>query len=247
MNKTDTFFKAKIDSLYDSVERDAYPKFTAFLDEHQIALAEQVLHHKNGYCYWGGFAEADRRMLGIYPDYVQREELSFPIAILKIAYPKNQTLTHRDVLGALMSLQLKREAIGDILLGEDTVELAVSDHLSTFIQEQLLKIGRIGVQVTQTDVISLAQESRLQPLEGTVSSLRLDSMVAFVTRLSRSKAVLLLQAGRVSVNHVEATESDLQLKPGDTFTVRGYGKYLFPEPPRMTKKMRCYVTIYQYI
>lgn len=247
MDKTDVFFKTKIESLYASVERDAYPKFTSFLNEHQIALVHETLRHKSGYSFYGGYEEAGRCMLGIFPDYMEPETESFPLSIVHLDYPKGQLLTHRDVLGSFMALQLKREMVGDIVFQEGAAEVAIAEHLGPMIVEQLKKVGQVGVQLTLMKQMTFAPQAKFQTLEGTVASLRLDNMVAFVTRLSRSKAVQLLQSGRVFVNHMEKTESDLLLKQGDTFNIRGYGKFLFSEPTRMTKKMRCYVTIYQYI
>lgn len=245
--KTDEYFKSKITHLYDSVQRDCYPKFSAFLDTHQYSLAHQVLNHKQGVSYSGGYEQADRQMLCVYPDYIQPDDLTYPIAVLQLRYKKEHPIGHRDVLGSLMALQIKRETVGDIIVSDGLIELILMDHLADFVQSEIQKIGRVGVTITRVPTVTLANIPKFQSITGTVSSMRLDSMIALATRLSRGKAVQLLGQGKVLVNHCEVTASDFAVKQSDILTIRGFGKYVIASEPQLTRKMRYHITIHQYL
>ncbi len=244
--KIDEFFLAKLESLYDSAMRDGYEKHTAFLDGHQYTLASNLLKHRIGVAFYGGFSDAERKVMMAFPDYLTEDQLDYPFAFIQMTFPKNHTISHRDVLGSLMALQIKRETVGDILFGEGVAQLVVLDHLKELILP-IDKVGRVGVQTIEIPAITLDQHRNYREISGTVSSMRLDSVLAVALKLSRSKVVPLLQSGKVFVNDLEVLKSDKLLVEGDILKVRGHGKFLLAQPGRMTKKGRYHITINQYI
>ena len=95
-------------------------KFSAFLDERQCLLCEKLMasvKYEN-YRLWGGYENAARRMLYVYPEYGEAESEDFPITAITLLYRKEDKITHRDILGSLMGLRIKRDSVGDILVGE---------------------------------------------------------------------------------------------------------------------------------
>jgi RNA-binding protein YlmH len=248
-DKTEEYFEAKVRNLILSVERDYYPKFTFFLDGRQKRLADEILRkeHCSNYRYEGGFDGAERMMLGVYPDYLSEEELSFPIKLICFRYPKQFSLSHRDFLGSLMSFQVKREVVGDIVVGEGIAVVAVEEAIAPYLLDNVKKIGRIGVEAELTEHSPIEKKQEFLEIGGTVASLRLDCVLALLTKLSRTKTVELLQSGRVCVNFMETDSPSLLVKPKDMISVRGYGKYLISEEMRLTKKDRLYLTAYQYL
>lgn len=95
-------------------------KFSAFLDERQCLLCEKLMasvKYEN-YRLWGGYENAARRMLCVYPEYGDAENEDFPITSITLLYRKEDKITHRDILGSLMGLRIKRDSVGDILVGE---------------------------------------------------------------------------------------------------------------------------------
>lgn len=247
--KADEFFCAKVRGMVTAVETHCYPKFSSFLDGRQRRLAEEVLRqmHCTRYVYEGGSAYAERKMLGVYPDYMEADALVWPMQVLRFVFHKNYVLSHRDVLGSLMALQIKRELLGDIYVAEGLAEIVVQESIAEFIRTNVQKIGRVGVQVETADALTLAAEPKLKALTGTVASFRLDSVLSLATGLSRTKAMELIPAGKVTVNYLLADSPSLLLKPQDVISVRGYGKYLLGEEIHMTKKNRYFITIYQYL
>ena len=247
--KADEIFSARVQNMIAAATDKNYPKYSLFLDEHQQMLALGILkkHQCEHYHFYGGFKEAKRKMLCVYPDYLQIEDLSFPIRYLSFTYRKSDTLKHRDFLGSLMALQIKRETVGDIAVGEGLCSIAVGESTADYILNNVRKIGRVGVAVCETESPSIQVQQEFEEQSGTVASLRIDSVAALATKLSRSKTVQLIEAGKVAVNYQEISSASQMLKPGDVISVRGFGKYILGEEIRETKKGRYYIMMHKYI
>ena len=70
---------------------------------------------------FGGYESAERQMVAFIPDALMYE-WEYPLHCIHIIpkYPKYaEKLTHRDILGAVLSLGIDRSKIGDILCFED--------------------------------------------------------------------------------------------------------------------------------
>lgn len=249
LSKTDGFLKAKIKSIIAIAEKNSSSKFSSFLDVHQCVVASELLHHMSGLKskFWGGSDECERKILCVYPDYLSEEDIEYPITILQISYKKGYTLSHRDFLGALMALQIKREALGDIWIEDGMAQIAVSEALSDFILTNVNKIGNVGVKVSVSDKVSIISPPKFKELTGTVSSLRIDSVLGILTGMSRGKAVSLISTQKVEINYVIANANDELLKPNDVIVVRGYGKHILTDEIHMTKKGRYHIKINKYI
>lgn len=248
-DKTDDFFRAKIQNMISIAENQNYPKFSSFLDEAQqhIALEILKLQHCGNYRFWGGVEETERKMLGVAPDYMEAEDLEFPVSILEFDFHKDYRLSHRDFLGSLMALQIKREKIGDILVSEGRAVVFVQEDLADFVIQNIQKVGRVGVTVKAVRQSSLLPVKEFKEISGTVASLRLDCIVALITRLSRSRALEMILSGRVALQYQEADSAKLSVKPGDVISVRGYGKFVLSEEIHETKKGRFHIIVNQYV
>lgn len=248
-DKADEFFKAKIKNMVSIAENQNYAKFSNFLDARQQHMALQVLQSCGcrRYSFFGGYEDAERKMLCVYPDYQQEEDLTFPCDILAFRFPKMYELTHRDFLGAIMATQIKRETIGDILVGEGQAVLFVQQDLTEYIQNNLCKIGNVGVQIEKVEHSPLQRQQKYELLTGTVASLRIDSVLHLITKLSRSKAGELIAAGRVQINYEEVSSLSTGVKPQDIISVRGYGKYMLTDEIHLTKKERYHIAIQKFI
>lgn len=195
----------------------------------------------------GGYDDAEYKKLTIYPDYL--EEVELDIVAVDITYhEKYGSVAHRDVLGALLGLGLKREVIGDILLEDGHVQVLTSHHVATLVSSQLSKIGRMTVS---TEVVALSQliekiES-VKIINTTVKSLRLDAIIASGYNMARSKAVDLIKAERVKLNHNVSVQTSKELKSGDLISVKGKGRIKVNRIDGLTKKDRYKVVLKKFI
>lgn len=111
-DQLDKFFFARLEDLRRRCERDGCGVFSVFLDERQCAEAEKWCRYNIGelsYSFHGGFEDANRKILAVYPVYCQEyigEEI--PIRCLTFTYRREDKLSHRDFLGSFMALRLKR-------------------------------------------------------------------------------------------------------------------------------------------
>lgn len=226
-------------------------KYIGFLDEHQQLLAENLIRSRRqdeqNTRFFGGFEEAERKVLGVFPDYLSPEEEPFPIQTVTFLYRKEDKLSHRDFLGAMMGLQIKRECIGDILVGEGMTAVFVLDHISQLLADELSKVGRVGVRGRIMVPDELPQAHRFSDISGTVSSLRLDCMIALLLNISREKAHNLILSGSVFLNACEINSVSHLVSPGDKIAVRGTGKFLVEQVGAVTKKGRTHVECKKYV
>ena len=200
---------------------------------------------------FGGYEGAERVMAAFYPQGMeepQREE--YPLTCLCIA-PKNPkfagNLTHRDYLGALLHLGVEREVIGDILVGDGKAYCFCRKNLESFFTTNLDRIAHTAVVCTEAEGPEEIYLPRLSVVEGTVSSLRLDSLLSLGFQKSRSSLSGAFSSGLVFVNGKECQSPSYVPKEGDIISLRGSGRFTLLEEGRLTKKGRLSVKLGKYV
>lgn len=225
------------------------PKFSAFLSlDEQSEIMPLVLSGK-AYLF-GGYEDAERKMFGALPDYVTNPKQAFPITAVRFVYPKEYTLSHRDVLGSLMALGIKREGVGDICFSEGVATVFVTNELSDYILTQITKIGRVGVKakaLLPEDDAQTFDAPATKDITFTVSSPRIDAILGALTGCSRTKADQLIKDGLVFVNSVVVTKPTKQIAANDKITVRGTGKFIITGSGNYSKKGREIITAKKYL
>ncbi|HDR7631446.1 TPA: RNA-binding protein [Bacillus mycoides] len=202
-------------------------KLTDFLDPRQQQIVSMVIGQGDvAVRFDGAMPEAERKRALIYPDYLELNEEEFQVEVLEIDYPsKFFTLEHRKILGAFMSLGLTREKCGDILLQEDRAQIAVAKEVVSYIEMNLQSIGKMKVTLSPIQVEKILRVGeKWGEKSGTVSSLRLDVLLAEMLHISRQKVQPLIKGGLVKVNWKTVEQTSYECFPGDVFSVRGYGR-----------------------
>lgn len=210
------------------VETSYSAKLTDFLDPREQHILKTLIG-ENGEvraALWGGPDHAERRRALLLPDYAVADQEDFQISLMDIRYPsKFVSIEHPQVLGSLMSLGLKRGKFGDILIGEGKAQFLCSSEVADFVKMQLESIGRATVGISEIPMGQALKPSETWSEETmTVSSLRLDAVLAAIYNLSRQKAQLYIQQGLVKVNWAEAANPAFEMAEGDMISVRGYGR-----------------------
>ncbi len=221
-----------------SQNRNIYT-YSDFLNMHEQTLLHREM--KFGFTLHGGYEDAERKIacFGNESDFGYAPQL--PVAILLIA-PLSEKfsddLTHRDFLGSILGLGIKRETLGDIIIRDNEGYLVCLDSISQFIIDNLTKVRHTSVYCERCD--SLPRDALPQPTEKTVivSSLRLDGIVSAVYNISRSKSSALIDSERVFVNGKLSTNNSVPLKQEDIISVRGHGRFKFKEISGDTRKGR---------
>ena len=236
-----------LSSVYDKLEQSYqrnYPVFSDFLDERQIAMVKSFFPFwKDQLSFFGGIQNAGRNIC-----YLQFGYEEFPVKLLELSFPKGADVTHRDILGSLMGLGIKRQKIGDILVGEPGKNsvVAVKEEIVSYIQESLISVGRYPVSVNVLENVQVTMEEKCSYRSTTVSALRLDCIVADITRLSREKAKDLILSGRIKVNHFEENNYKKLLSLGDLISISKKGRFALSEIEGVTRKDRIKIMIKKY-
>lgn len=203
-------------------------KLTDFLDPREQMIVKTIIGKSDQihYDFWGGSDSFERKRALLYPPYYEIEKADFQLQCFELTYPsKFITLKHRDVLGALMSLGIKREKFGDIIVGDEMIQLIVAKEISSFVSVNFSSVGQAKIKLKPISEEEL-KESREQWKEKTItaSSLRLDAVIAEIYQLSRAKARMLIEKGSVKVNWQITEDASFQLEAGDVISVSKYGR-----------------------
>lgn len=233
---------------------------SAFLDPRGRSLAEKVIRAggspgvRSG--FYGGYPDAERVIAVFLPEYIQnpvseyfeKEPEENPLTVLRVTLKKGAPqLTHRDYLGALMGLGIRRESTGDILVRRDGADLIVLKEMGDFIRMNMDKAGRARLEFEEIPVSELqVPEMHRTEVTESVSSLRLDNVLGAAFGLSRGKALEAISAGIVFVNGATASKPERQVHEGDKLVLRGKGKAIFREVKGTSSKGRIIIALEKF-
>lgn len=192
---------------------------------------------------YGIFPDSDRRIIG----FNRRYDEEFPVKLIKIkCNTKFTKLAHKDYLGSIMALGIKREKLGEIILGDECAYVAVHEDMIEFLLTSLNKIKNLTCQCTIVDKKESLPEVQYEESVVISTSTRLDCIVAAIGNLSRSKASELISQGKVLVNYICTTDKSHEVKENIKITIKGLGKFKICEISGVTKSGRLKMTIYKY-
>lgn len=218
---------------------------TDFLDPYERRLSKSILNRFMDIEYEevGGIDEAERKIIIIYPHYIQIEELDCYIAAISIE-SKDEILSHRDFLGGILNLGINRSKIGDILIHEGSAQAIVKKEIADYILTNLTRIGKEKVNVREIPISHL-QPGHVEYLikKTTLSSLRLDVLISGTLNLSRNDSQKLISSERVKVNWEPIDKIWKDIKEGDIISVKGYGRFILNSIEGTSKKGRIKVEL----
>lgn len=232
-------------------QRRSIPTHTGFLSPAQWTAVAQLTGQVGGTLRTvGGYPEAERRRCLFLPDYLPPEcvEEAEYVAALRLRWYHGGALSHRDLLGSLMGLGLKREALGDLLVGEESCDLLLLPELAPFVTDNLERAGREALRIEAVGLDSLHFPAvKVKAIRASVASLRLDAVAAACFGLSRAKLSELIRAGKVAVNHRSVQRPDLMMSAGDLISCRGEGKARLAQVGEPTRKGRISVELERFV
>lgn len=230
---------------------------TDFLDMYQISLVKSFMKkiEFENYILYGGFEEAERKILIIYPEkyninMIEKNYSKIMKAIRVLLNDEEKgKYSHRNYLGGIVKVGMKREKVGDILVSDDGADILVKEETAETLKQELGTLTRF--ENARIEIIELQdlrkQEIKLEELNIIVPSLRLDNFVSDLARTSRSKAVQIIDSERVFINGQNETKASKQVKLGDIITIRGKGRFIVKEFCGSTRSGRTVVKIEKYV
>lgn len=225
---------------------------TRFLDLHEIELAQRLLHAMKAEhgLLWGGYERAERKILLFLPDWLEQNQLTDeenPLTAIRCSRHREDMLTHRDYLGSLMGLGLRRDGIGDILVGEHGADIVVLREIMPFLLMNYEKAGRKRLTVSEIPLAALLiPEEKAVFVRDTVASMRLDAVAASMFRIPRTRAAEYVRAGKVFLNQQVCLRTDQEIVVRDRITLRGSGRGEVDEILGESRKGRVVVSLKRY-
>lgn len=230
---------------------------TDFLDMYQISLVENVLKKINyeNYILYGGYEDAERKILIVFPEKYNKEMIeknySKLISIVRVTLSdeENGKYTHRNYLGGIVKLGLKREKVGDILVFDDGADILTINSFAQILTKELKNLTRFensNIESLELNEIRI-REIKVEEIKIIVPSLRLDNFVSDLARTSRSKAAEIINQERVFINGKNETKASKQVKDGDVITIRGKGRFVVKECVGNTRSGRTVVLVEKYV
>ena len=251
MTKEEQFLLNRLLDLAKRAYMSGRPEYSDFLNlnEQDNFLTNKSNLPPVNYSLFGGHNYAERKILCFEPaDYYGTKDV--PIVAIKCS-PVNSkfsdNLTHRDYLGALMSLGINRNVLGDILIDGNNAYIICLNSICEYILENLLKIKHT---IITTEKIMLDELTNIEPvlkeITGFISSNRLDAIISVAHNISRSKATEYISQGKVFINSKLVNSNSYTLKEKDIVSVRGLGRFIFNNIIITTKKNRLMISISKY-
>lgn len=255
--KEDKLLLAQLSDRLKQCEDKQYPTNSAFLDAREQSLAADFLRHSGKFVFWGGYQGAERRCVIFLPDYLADMQDNFaeaddslnPLVLLRVTpTARDCRLTHRDYLGALLALGIKRQTVGDIIVRPNGADIVILRDMADYLTLNYTKAGRHSLA---TEVLSTAEiadyTAPSKEFTANVPSLRLDCVAAAAFGVSRSSTAEAVRARLLAVNGLQTAKTDLQINAADVVTWRGKGKAELVSIDGKSRKDRIFVTIKRYI
>ena len=195
---------------------------------------------------WGGYEDAERCVACFGDREYFTDNADYPIKCILIR-PVNQkfadTLSHRDFLGSLMGLGIRREVLGDIIINENCGYLFCLENIADYIIENLTQVRHTTVKCEITEKIPEDVLPQPENREIIVSSERLDVIVSAIYKMSRSQVLPIFHTEKVFVNGAVKISPSATINIGDKISVRGFGRFIYKGVLRTTKKDRLVINV----
>jgi len=224
---------------------------TCFLSPRELEMTRFLFGDLPGLHSFGGYNDAERKMLIYLPDYLEEDAFyaeDSPVVCLRATFFQEDSLSHRDFLGALMGAGIGRETVGDICVGKGSCDFFVTEEIAPYITQSFTSAGRTHLHIERIPLTEATiPEPEVKEIKDTLASLRLDSVISSGFRIGRSLASQYVISGKAAIDGLPCEKPDKAVSEGCKISVRGLGKIKLNAINGKTKKDRISVTIHRYI
>ena len=247
----DRLLLAKLWDKSSAGQRKNIPSHTCFLSPRELELAKYLFGEAEGLHAFGGYADAERKMLVYLPDYQEESSLhdsDSPCVCLRATFFQGDSPSHRDFLGALIGAGVGRETVGDICVDAGQCDFFVTAEIAPYLLQNFTAAGRTRLHLQQIPLTDAhIPEPEVKVIRDTLASMRLDSVISSGFRISRSLAAQYIAAGKADMDGLPCEKPDKAVAEGAKISVRGLRKIQLAGIGSRTKKDRISVVIHRYV
>ncbi len=257
-NNEDKLLISKLLDKINETKRQNKITVTDFLNLYEQKILQEILNKLkvNNYKLYGVCEQAERKVIIIYPEKLEEVfENHLPnienfINIIRIKLPNEDKgkFVHKNYLGSLMKLGIKREKIGDILVDENGADIIAKQDISNYLLNSLKELKRFSKSEISLVKLENIRKPNIQKEEFKilVSSLRLDSIVSELAKCSRTKSNEIIINQRVYLNFIIETKNSKEIKTKDIITIRGKGRFEIKQILGTSKKGKQIILIEKF-
>lgn len=237
----ETFVKKVFSVKDDALKNDKITLFR-FLNTREVELVKYICGN-DVYLYFSNFTNEDEYKRTLISPFEINPD--FKIEILKLDYNKKYIKpNHRMILGALMSLGVNRDTIGDIYITtDDDVYIISTKEISLYLISEFKVLSHQSVSLNKVNQIDGEIKRNYDIMSTFVASLRLDLILAERYKLSRKNAQEIIKTGDCKVNQKVILNTSHILKEGDIISIKGYGRMKLLEIGGLSKSNNIYVKL----
>ncbi len=249
MTADESLIKKRFEELASRSYLNGIYTSTEFLSpSEQAALRSSV--RSIPYSFFGGYDGAEKAIAIFGSQELCGYILEPPVSYLKIEPVSEKfcdALSHRDFLGAIMSLGIRRSTFGDVIVKNNCAYIVCLDNIAGYICDNITTIKHTSVRCSVIENIPDEIVPFPSQNEFVIASERLDSVISAIYKLSRSESRKLVEHEKVLVGGTPVLSADYHPQENDIITVRGFGKFIYVGIERETKKgrLRCKAKIYK--
>lgn len=256
-NKNNKLLLSKIIDNHNRCYKSFQPVFSDFMPistfmQFVIFLDSQNQNFLLDYLAFGGFDDAERVIIGFFPEHITPTTEIFPIKVLEVSYNNkySKNLTHRDFLGSIIGLGVERTKIGDIINNNNNNCFLHTD-IADYVFFNLERVGSTKVTTKLQDIknnqdINNLSSSSLEEHKIITASLRLDTTLSSAFNISRTKVSSYIKSNKVFLNFIECDNPSKVIKQNDIITIRGMGRIKIGNIIGNTKKDRIILQVFKY-
>ena len=257
-DKEDQLLLAKVMDKRKQMQVRNRIEMSDFLNSMEKEMVEKSLQTQRitQYAWVGGYKEAEREVVLFYPEKLEEriEEgkliLQEQLMAIRIQLPKEKIgeYTHRNYLGAIVKLGIKREKVGDILVNQEGADIIVKPDMAEYLIQNLPSLTRFQkakIEIIKAKDLRIPEDTK-QVKKIIIPSLRLDAVISELIGSSRTKAAEIIMEERVFINYKTETKLSKEIKIGDKITVRGKGKFEIKAELGSSKKNKKIIEVIQY-
>ena len=234
-------------------------EYTDFLDMRQRQLVEKILYDVKytNYVAFGGYKTSERTSIIIYPSKLEevfidnKFDYNTVFSVLRIKLPNELKgmYSHRNYLGGIIKIGIKRDKVGDIITSKDGADIIILKEAEKYILnglKELTRFNKAEFEILKLEELNI-EEPKTEILNIIIPSMRIDSIVPEVIRTSRAKASEIIKEERVFINHELVIKGAKEVKTNDVITVRGKGRFKIGNILNNTKKGNLVLEVEKYI
>ena len=231
--------------LAERCEKAGVTMYSPFLNPREVNLSLSRCKGNFTVNSFGGYEDSERKILAFSAN--NDGWYDYPVDAVKISSKDGKVFSHRDYLGSVLSLGIKREKIGDIVIDDEYALVFCHRSVSEYICLNLMKVASANVlcQICSVDEITVERKFSVKNLS--VASLRADAVLSGAIGKSREVSADLITKGLVQINYEVAKSPSAKVKSGDVISARGFGKMIVETDCETTKKGRIKIIVKQFV